>query len=414
MTSITSRRSFTRRPRIIGRLAAALVASAAAALTGCQGHGKYTSEFLDQANDKVALMKGGTEWNAAYQAFLAGELDKALKSVDSSIAITDKMAKSHTLRGRILIEKGDLDAARRSLLTAEKLDPKADDVQYYIGIIHERFGEADVALQRYEKAMELSPSNAQYLIAAAEMLIQLDRLDDASTMLSSHSSEFQYNAALRQSQGHIAMLRNQTETAVRLFSEARLLAPDNVSILEDLSRAQFAAGAYADAEYNFSKLIEGSAKTPRRDLEHLRAMCLMKLDRLVDARTLLLALTQDKQGENDAQTWIDLANVCRVLKDYPRLKIASGRVIVLAPNRYEGYMLRAVYLRRTGDNPGALASLRQAQQRTTKDASPYLLAALIEQDMGQNDAAMASLEKARKIDPSSETIDQMRQIVSVN
>ncbi len=414
MHSSVSRPSFTRRPRIIGRLAAVFVATAAAALTGCQGHGKYTSEFLDQANEKVALMKGGTEWNAAYQSFLAGELDKALKSIDASIAITDKMAKSHTLKGRILIEKGDLDGARRSLLAAEKLDPKADDVQYYLGIIHERFGEAQVALERYDKAMELSPSNAQYLIAAAEMLIQLDRLDDASTLLASHTSEFQYNAALRQSQGHIAMLRNEDEKAVRLFSEARLLAPDNVSILEDLSRAQFAAGAYADAEYNFGKLIEGSPKNPRRDLEHLRAMCLMKLDRLADARTLLLTLTQDKQGEGDAQTWIDLSNVCRVLKDFPRLKTTSTRIIALAPNRYEGYLFRAVYLRSVGEKEAALTSLQQAQKLTTKDASPYLLAALIEQDLGRKDAALASLDKAREIDPASANLDKMRQLVSVN
>src|SRR5262249_38192083 len=153
------------------------------------------------------------------------DLDKALKSVNASIAINDKYAKSHVLRGRILIEKGDLEGARTSLVTAEGIDPKYPDTQYYLGIIHERFNQPGEALARYTKAAELEPKNPQYLIASAEMLIQQDKLDEAQALIDSQRQTFQYNPAVKQTEGHIAMIRNQPDVASKLFGEARLLAP---------------------------------------------------------------------------------------------------------------------------------------------------------------------------------------------
>src|SRR5689334_14733375 len=87
------------------------LAACLAALTGCAGHGQYTQEGIKTAEERLAQMKSGTEWQMAQQQFLAGDLDKALKTVDSSIGLNPKVAKSHTLRGRILIEKGQLEAA---------------------------------------------------------------------------------------------------------------------------------------------------------------------------------------------------------------------------------------------------------------------------------------------------------------
>src|SRR5687767_5935812 len=81
-------------------------------LAGCAGHGNYTQERVNAAGARMSQLKSGTEWQMAQQQFLAGELDKSLKTVDRSIALNDQVPKSHTLRGRILVEKGRLEEAR--------------------------------------------------------------------------------------------------------------------------------------------------------------------------------------------------------------------------------------------------------------------------------------------------------------
>jgi Flp pilus assembly protein TadD len=381
----------------------------ALALCGCRGHGKYTQAGVNAAQERVSQMKSANEYQMAHQQYLAGELDKALKSVDNSISMTPKVVKCHVLRGRILIEKAELELARDSLLTAEELDPACVDAQYFLGIIHERFSQPEHAMVRYWKAAELDKTNAQYVIATAEMLIQLDRLDDAEEFLDQRREQLQFNAAVRQCLGHIAMLRADYKAGGRLMREAMLLAPDDISIQEDLARAQVACAEYADAEFNLRRLLENEKLKDRRDLKHLHARCLIALDRPVEARTILLELTADSAstGADDVNAWIDLGHVAYILDDKARAREAAARVLAIAPQRYEGHFLRALQLRRAGDLPGAVKALEHAVALSGNDCQPLLLLSLIQQELGQPDAARQTLSAIIALDPKNDKAQRL-------
>lgn len=376
----------------------------AAMLTGCgQKHGKYTSEHISQAQEKMAILKSGTEWQMAHQQFLAGDLDKSLKTVNRSLAINPNVPKSHVLKGRILIEKGRLEEARECFLAAEKLDENNIDAQYYLGIVHEQFNQPEEALARYNRAAELDGANPQYPVAAAEMLVQLGRLDEAEQLLTAKKSVFQYNAAVRQSLGHIAQLRNNPAAAVVCFNEAMLLAPDDTAILEDLAQAQFAAGQFSEAEYSFNRLLALPENANRRDLKSMRAKCLVKVSRHVEARSILLELTStaDQESVRDVAAWIDLGNVCAVLKDKPNLRNASARLVAIAPERHEGYTLRAMWLRLDGKTEDALTSTDQAISRCGSDPAPFIFRALLQQELGRPFDARQSLQDALTRNPNA-------------
>src|SRR5262245_50133544 len=123
--------------------------------SGCMGQGKWTKEGAVKAQDKMNVLKSGTDWGMAHQQFLAGDLEKSLKTIDRSIALNPNVPKSHILRGRIMLERTRLEDARAEFLEAERLDPANVDAQYYLGIVHERVSEPDEALARYRKAMEI-------------------------------------------------------------------------------------------------------------------------------------------------------------------------------------------------------------------------------------------------------------------
>jgi Flp pilus assembly protein TadD len=392
------------RPKTAARRTLALAAVAlacAGALAGCSGHGKYTREHIAQAKEKMTMLKSGTEYQMAQQQFLAGDLDKAMKTIDRSVALNPNVARSHVLRGRILLERGRLEQAREALLTAESLDDQNVEAQYYLGIIHERVNEPVEALARYSRAAELDPANPQYLVAAAEMHLVQGHLDEAERMLTEKKSQFRYNAAVRQALGQIAMLRGDASIAAKHFADALTLASDDAGIMEDLIRAQMACGDFAEAEYHIQRLLEREENKNRRDLMHLRARCLMAVNRPVEARTLLLELTGHREGSRDLRAWIDLGNVAASLKDRANLRTASQRVLAIAPDRHEGWMLRAL-LGRIENNPEqALAAADQAAARTTTDAAPFLLRALILEDLGRLDEARESLVEGLHRDPNN-------------
>jgi tetratricopeptide (TPR) repeat protein len=378
----------------------AVLIAAAAALSGCAGHGNYTSEGSSNAKEKMAVMKSALEWQTAHSAFLSGDLDKALRTIDRGIALNPNVPKSHVLRGRIMMEKGDLEGAIQSFSRAETLEPENVEAQYYLGIAYERLARPDEALARYKRACEIEPGDAQYAVAACEVMIDLGATDDAKQFLTQRENAFRHNAGIRQTRGHIAMLERDFPLAVTMFNEARLLAPEDLNIQEDLVRAQVAAGHFADAEPNLARLLQRDDRKNRRDLKFARARCLIELERLPDAREVLGQLADTDDGSGDIQAWVELGNVALKLNDQVRLRQAWTRVTIAAPGRPEGWIHKGIFLRRIGRVSDARTALLQAVKLEPADDT-FLLLGIIEQEMNRPDLAQASFRSALAANPGN-------------
>lgn len=369
-------------------------------LAGCADHGGYTSEHMSAAKEKMAVMKSATEWEMARQSFLTGEFDKALKGVDRSIAISPKVAKSHVLRGRILMEKSDIEGAIASYNEALACEPANVEATYYLGLANERLLEREKAYQYYSKAAELEPQNPQYVIATAEMLIDLGRVTEAREFLEGKHAAFNNTAGVKQTLGHIAVLEGRTQDAVALFNQARLLAPDDLFLIEDLTRAQVAARQFGDAESNLSRLLQAESNKERRDLKLLRARCLIETDRPMEAREIIIKLTQDDQGGSDLDSWILLGNLSYTLKDSNRTRLSAQRIVGLAPDRPEGYLLRGLQQRRQGLLNDAAASFEEAARHDHTGNSLVLLGLTL-REQGNAQQASATFRAALEKDPQN-------------
>ena len=87
--------------------------------------------------------------------------------------------------------------------------------------------------------------------------------------------------------------------------------------------------------------------------------------------------------------------------DYPRVAVCGVRVVALAPDRYEGYMLRAINEREEGRLDQAATLLLDAANRTTETAIPHLLLGKTLEELGNPDGAMAAYTEAVRVDPDS-------------
>lgn len=398
-----------RRPNRAIRLASL---AALLALAGCQGHGKYTTEGISNANKRMSELKSATEWDMARSQFLTGDLKKALESVDRSIGLNPTVAKSHTLRGRILIELGQLEQASASLQEALKIDAAHVDAHYFLGIVHERFSDAETALANYTAAANLDSGDPQYALAASEMLIDLGRLDEAERFLEERRKSFEQNAGVRQQLGHIALMRGDAKTAVKRFEEARTLAPDEPSMLEDLALAQVSAGMFGDAEYNLRRIMDNPKNKERRDLRHAQARCLAALNRPVEARQILLGLSTEEAGKNDPAIWTDLGEIAALLNDMARVRIVAARLIAIAPERADGYVLSAVWQRQDGRLDDALKNLDTATRLAPGKATAWMLRGMILQDQGRAREAADAYAQALAIDPANDSAQRMLANVS--
>lgn len=406
-TASTSRRSVrTAASRRFSALAAVGLAAGLLALGGCDRN-RSTKDQTSLAQARMTQLKSGVQYQMAREQFLGGDLPKALRTIETGIAMQPGVAKSHVLRGRILLEQSKLESASEAFATAEQLDPKNVEAQYFMGIVNERFSRPDDALARYRKAMELDPANAQYPVAAAEMLVTNGRADEARALLEERRSVLPNNAAIRHSMGQIAMLERDFPAAVASFGEARLLAPDDNSVLESLARAQMAAGKFNDADVSLSQLLKTDGNKARRDLQLMRARCLVELDRAGDARSILINLTADETGQRDVQAWIALGEVAGGLNDDFRLRQAANRLTAMAPDRPEGFVLRALHLRRNNDGPGALSAVNRALSLSPAEGKSWLLKGLILADLGRYAEAREAVTQAAQKSPGDRAIQAL-------
>ncbi|MHC4590830.1 MAG: tetratricopeptide repeat protein [Planctomycetota bacterium] len=325
-------------------------------LAGCEGHGTYTSKFLEESARDMAKLRAATQYDLAVQQFHSGDLARALETIDGAIALEGEVGKAYLLRGRILLEKGDTDEALATLERGRVLDPADPGFAYYRGIAQERVGRLDDALASY-------------------------RADEARRLLAEQVGDFESNAGVRQALGHIASLEGDDDLAVHLFTEAALLSPEDPVLREDLCHAQIAAGRFAEAELTLRRRADDEDYAQRPDLKHLHASCLIELDRPVEARSILYRLVRSDDGANDVEAWIKLIDVALMMRDDGLLRSAANRLMAAAPGRHEGYLALAMWQRGSGDLQGALRSVERAMDRAAGDPTPGHLHAIVAREL---------------------------------
>ena len=381
-------------------------AIALATLSGCSGQGNYTRQGVSMAKERMSFLKSATEWELARQAFLAGDLDKAMTKVETSLAINDTVVKSHVLKGRILIEMGDLGNALKTLSTASTIDPEDSDAQYYLGVVYERLNRPEDAYTHFDLACEFDDYNPSYAVAAAEMLIDLNRVEEAKAFLASIPMA-ENNAGIRQTLGHIALLELDHQGAVKLFNQARLLAPDDEGIMEDLIHAQMNAGKFGDAERNISLLLKKSTNADRRDLHILHAQALINTGRPVEARSIYQKLLSTSEGMSDVDSWIGLARSSMMVNDMRTVRKAATRIIALAPQLKDGYLFYSMYHRQTQDYNAALSSITTAISASPMDADLHAFRSMILHDLNRTNDAIESVSNAMRLDPNNPRFSQL-------
>lgn len=329
---------------------------------GCGGPTKAGLEARANAHKRMDSVNADLAAQQAKQQFEVGQLDKAIDTINAAIARYDENGKYHLLRGRILLEQHRLDAAFHALTKATVHASGLAEPHYFLGVLHQRWGEDDKALEEYKVAMENDSTHPQYLLATAETHVALMQHDEAIELLTSSNQEFQHHPSVSSLLGQIYLSKGQPDVAATWFEDSRLLGSDSVEELTSLATTQFQAGAYADCLHSLT-ILAADQNTLSPTLKRMKGKCLNATGRQIEARDLCLMVT--RETPDIAVAWVDLGYIAWNMGDYDRLGACGEKITLLDPMLPEGALFEGIAAMRAGKDFFAKEKLLSLQSDNT-------------------------------------------------
>ncbi|QNN24603.1 tetratricopeptide repeat protein [Planctomycetales bacterium ZRK34] len=375
-----------------------LTAAAVIVMTGCSSANMTTqAEAKKAAKERWANARSNIMYSMAVQQFEVGDLDKSEKTIAQAISMSPENPAYLDLAARIYLERGHLERAFHTVEQSINLDAERSESHYIMGLIFQRWQQYEPAYKEYKLAYEARPDDVSPLLAMGEMLVKLNRPDEAITLLSAKLKYFDHNPAIRVGLGRIYMLKRDMPKAVALLREATLLAPEDKTVLEQLTMAEYAAGRWPDAIDHLKALLADKNYADRADLHSALGDCYLATQRPLEARRVFMELT--REHPNDVNAWIKLAECAWAVEDNVRLSQATRQVLSLSPDRHEGYLLRGMMEMRTGNKAKALPWFDRAASLATNNASPLIMKGMTLEQMGRPAEAAAAYRQALTVAP---------------
>jgi superkiller protein 3 len=390
--------------------AIALCALIAIAAVGCNSH--------DNGQNKEAAKK---QWSAARAAILAnlakeqyenGTFDKARESIDSAIKLYPEAPGMHILSAKIAIEEGRLESADKSLAEARRLDPRNAEADYLSGVVCQRWQKIDQAAEFYRAATEKQPQELAYLLAQAEMMVALNRSDEALALLQNKVVYFEHSPVIRDAVGQLFMQKGKFDQAVDMFRQASVLATDDMSIRERLAMAYLRCKRYNDACETLSRVLKNEKFAQRGDLYLAMGEAQTQLGRPREARNSFDTATQFMP--NDSSPWIALGKAALELGDVKRAEMSLRRAISIDAGNGEAYLLTG-YVRLKQDKlDDALVAFRKASALDSNDTVSLCMIGYTLEKKGKSTEALKCYARALKLKPGDELATRLMAQVQLN
>lgn len=395
----------------------ATVSTALLYAAGCENmHGKD----MKAAEARWSRARAAVMLQLAQQQYEGGQLDKALVTIGKAVDLDAGLAPVQVLRGQILAEKGQSQQAVAALELAIALDARCAEAHYQCGVQYERWGQFAKALERFESAVEIAPSNTAYAVAAVETLAQLDRVDEALDLADKCLSSQEQSVALRVSAGEICLARGDYASAAKYFREASRLATGDTEVLRSLAMSLYYAKQYDQAVGCLEQLVRQPADAPpdaetgdagvpaAEDPAVLLAAlgdCYLALGEPGKARDVFAQMA--RLHPQRVATWENLAKVALHEKRYLEALTAADQALVLSPGNVTALLVRGYALISLNRPAEAVKDLQAARRSAPRDVLVLCLLADAYCKSGDRKSSREVLTRALQIAPTDKLANKL-------
>lgn len=235
-------------------------------LTGCGDPNStlmtkhMSNDRRGQAQERWDNVRGDVKLRLAREHLNSSRLDEAEKVLEQAAAVTPNDPQVYILLAKLRLEQGRLADARQAVTTASSLNGDDPEIPYLAGIIAQRYGESELAVECYLAAVKKSPNNPGYVLALGETLVALGRHIDALELIESRIKDFDAHAPIRMLAARVCRGMGLKNTAVRHAREALRITPDDAFVVADCAQILAWAERHQDVVNLLRPIMERADK----------------------------------------------------------------------------------------------------------------------------------------------------------
>jgi Tfp pilus assembly protein PilF len=314
--------------------------------------------------------RGRMKYQMAQESFGNGQIEQAHQQIRESIALDPTSPASQVLLAKLLLEKGETAAASEALQNATRHGGDAPEIDFLCGLVAQRYSRFDDALRWYRKAAEREHTNAHYVNAVAEILVQLGRANEALDLIRARWTDFEQNATLRALAGSIYVLLGRYEEAADAYREAARIAPADEVLQLELGSVLAQAGQYEEGCEILTTVTAKNEQSPPSALVNL-ARCHLQLGRADQAKSILRRVVAT--APQNAAAWSMLSRASIDSGDLITARRAARQAADLEPESADSALLLAYVCRLQKDHRAAVQALdRVLDQHPVDGLALYL------------------------------------------
>src|SRR5258706_4285592 len=330
------RKRFIMRRKLIVVVALVLVAG----FSGCNNAKKQSDKArVTEQWDKTRAKVKGT---LAKEQYDNGQFDKARVSVNEAMKLDPENASIRVLSAKIAIEQSQMEIAERELKLARQFDPHNVEADYLSGVVFQRWQKPELAYDFYCRASEKAPSELAFLLAKAEMLVEMDRSPEALKLLLDKVVYFEHSSAIRDAAGQLLIGQKKYAAGLVMLREASILSPDDFTVREHLVMALYYGKQYDECSTSLNKLLKEERYAKRADLLATLGHSECEMGHYREARDAFDRAT--KIDPSSAGLWLGLGKSALELGDQRRAELALRKAVSIDPPSSEASLLMG-YLR---------------------------------------------------------------------
>ncbi len=352
-----------------------------------------------EAQQHWSEVRARVKTQLAAQQYAGGLFDECIKSASEATALDPKSIDGYILAARANLEISRFASAQLSIDAAMANAATAPELTYLQGVILEQRGEFESALQAFRDVLLRDPSHIDALMAAAEILVQLDRVAEARTLLADHAHRIDDNGSFSLLAARLARVSGDQDEAFQRYLEASGFLSHDGKVTEELGLFLAELRRWTEAESVLAPLVESDPLNASSLAVLALAACRLENRNSAAARTILVPYAT--RHPDDAAAQLLLAKAALAQADWPQAHEAVGQAQARLPHDPEVRFVRALVDWKRGSNEAARSAALQLLRERPHDPDTLCLLGELASERGETSTATEQFRLALEISPAS-------------